>query len=84
MISSRFLVSLALVYLGVFATGCAPDRQEPKQQEGAAKQAEPAAQDESLISNQDFETSGVGQWEASGGDPDASSEKEEEEKPPTP
>jgi hypothetical protein len=82
MMTLRIPLSLAIVYLAVFSTGCAPDRQEPKPQDGAAGQAEPAAQKEGMISDQDFETGGSGQWEASSTDPDAASEEGEEEKPP--
>lgn len=84
MTSVRVLLSLAIVYLGFLATGCTPDRQEPEQRGNTVEQAEPSSQKEGVISDQDFETGETGQWEAPIADPEDSSEKSEEEKPPTP
>ncbi len=84
MTSLRILLSLAIVHLGVFATGCAPDRQKPEQRGRTVEQAQPSAQEEGVISDQDFETGGMGQWEDTSAAPEDSSEDGEKEKPPTP
>ncbi len=81
MTSVRTLLSLVTLLIFALPLACSRDRPAPEPSDEQEVEAEASAQDESVISEQDFETGSVDEWQEA---PSGSERTEAENEPQSP